>query len=398
MKTELELESALMDCGGKRSATPLSHARRTEKAPSRCACRRSPKYALARLLFSFVLAALFGGCDRGTAPGPTPTTEAPLEVKTTHPFRGEIFRSVTLPGEIKAYQQATLYAKVTGYLKTITVDKGDQVKQGALLAEIEVPELLADSARYKAEVEVASIDYKRVSETLKKAPDLVVPLSVDTAKGRYEVAKANLERADTLLGFTKIIAPFSGMIIRRMVDAGAFIPAATAGSPQSAALVTLADFNTVRVQVAVPEMEASLVAKDQPVKVSVDGLPGRSFDGKVTRFAYALDDASKTMLAEVELPNPKLELRPGMYAIVKIGIERKPDALLVPADAVLMEKANASVFTAVDNKAKKVPVKIGFNDGANVEIVSGVKESDSVILLGKRTLTDYQPVKVTEAK
>src|SRR6185295_10524326 len=105
-------------------------------------------------------------------------------------------------------------------------------------------------------------------ETQKKAPDLVVPLSVDTAKSRYAVAKANLERADTLLGFTRITAPFSGVVTRRMVDAGAFIPAATAGSsPQSAALLTVADFNRVRVQVAVPELEASLVAKGQPVKV-----------------------------------------------------------------------------------------------------------------------------------
>ncbi len=128
------------------------------------------------------------------------------------------------------------------------------------------------------------------------------------------------------------------------------------------------DFNTVRVQVAVPELEASLVAKDQPVKVSVDGLPGRNFEGKVTRFSYALDEASKTMLAEVELPNPKLELRPGMYAIVKIGIERKEDALLAPVEAVVTERAGASVFTVVENKARKTPIKTGFNDGANVEI------------------------------
>src|SRR5689334_6227971 len=99
---------------------------------------------VSRLLFSFVLVALplVGGCDRGTTPTSAPKTETPLEVKTTHPFRGEIFRNVTLPGEIKAFQQATLYAKVTGYLKTIAVDKGDPVKEGALLAEIEVPELL----------------------------------------------------------------------------------------------------------------------------------------------------------------------------------------------------------------------------------------------------------------
>src|SRR5205823_1609975 len=157
------------------------------------------------------------------------------------------------------YQAATVYAKVTGYLKAITVDKGDGVKEGALLAEIEVPELLADRAKYKAEVEVSGLDYKRLAEAQKKAPDLVIPLSVDTARGKLEVAKAGLERAETLLQFTKIAAPFSGVITRRMVDPGAFIPAATAGStPQNAALLTLMDFNTIRLQVAVPEAESSL--------------------------------------------------------------------------------------------------------------------------------------------
>ena len=103
------------------------------------------------------------------------------------------------------------------------------------------------------------------------------------------------------------------------------------------------------------------------------------------------------MLAEIELPNPKFELRPGMYAVVRIGIERKDDALLVPADALLVEKAGASVFTIADNKAKKTPVKTGFNDGTNAEIVSGVKPDQSVILVGKKPLADGQPVQV-EAK
>lgn len=350
------------------------------------------------LLLSFATLPLLSGCRGGTSAAPSPKPATPLEVKTTHPFKNVITRSVTLPGEIKPYQQATLYAKVTGYLKTIAVDIGDQVKEGALLADIEVPELLADLAKYKAEAEVAAIDYQRVSQAQKKAPDLVVPLTVDTAKGRYEVAKANLDRAETLLKFTRIVAPFSGTITRRMVDVGSFVPAATAGSPQSAALVTLADFSVVRVQVAVPELEASLVAKDQPVKVSVDGLAGRSFDGKITRVAYTLDEASKTMLAEVELPNLKLELRPGMYAMVKIGLERKSDALLVPVEALVMEKANAFVFTTADHKAKKMAVKIGFNDGANVEIVSGIGGNDRVILVGKQSLSDGQAVNAEEAR
>src|SRR3989454_2421269 len=318
------------------------------------------------------------GCEHSTDESPQ-KAPPPVSVQIVHPRKGEITRNVTLPGEVKAYQQATLYAKVAGYLKTITVDKGDQVHEGALLAEIEVPELLADRARYKSDVEVAELDYKRLSESQKKLPDLVVPQTVDNAKGKLDVAKASLERTETLLGFAKITAPFSGVITKRMVDPGAFIPAATSGSAaQNAAIVTLTDFNRVRVQVAVPELETSLIATGQPVGVTVDGVPGRNFAGKITRFSYTLDEATKTMLAEIELPNPKLELRPGMYASVKIGIERKADALLVPAEAVVVERAGAFVFTVMDSKAKKTRVQTGFNDGSNAEIVSGVKPDQPV--------------------
>lgn len=355
---------------------------------------KNKQMGLALVVVALAGQGIISGC-KPSAAGPTKEATPPVAVQVVQPQRGSITRNVTLPGEIKAYQQATLYAKVAGYLKTITVDKGDRIKEGDLIADIEVPELVADLARYKAELEVAELDYKRLSESQKKFPDLVVPQTVDNAKGKLDVAKASLERTETLLGFAKITAPFSGIITRRMVDPGAFIPAATSGSAaQNAAIVTLTDFNRVRVQVAVPELEASLVAADQPVTVTVDGLPGRTFDGKITRFSYTLDEASKTMLAEIELPNPKLELRPGMYALVKIGIERKEGALLVPVEALAVEKAGAFVFTTMDNKAKKTPVKTGFNDGANVDILSGVKPDQPVILIGKRTLSDGQAVRV----
>src|SRR5437660_3527662 len=211
--------------------------------------------------FGTLTLTLLCGCDRSSSSArpANVSSSAPANVQMVRPHIGEITRSITLPAEIKAYQQATLYAKVAGYLKTIPVDKGDEVKAGALLAEIEVPELLADFSKYKAEVEVAEIDYKRVSEAQKKASDLVVPQTVDNAKGKLDVAKANLERTETLLGFARITAPFSGKVTRRLVDPGAFIPAATSGSAaQNAAIITLVDFSRVRVQVAVPELETSL--------------------------------------------------------------------------------------------------------------------------------------------
>jgi membrane fusion protein (multidrug efflux system) len=222
---------------------------------------------------------------------------------------------------------------------------------------------------------------------------------VDDALGKYEIARANLAHAETLLAYSKLTAPFSGVVTMRYVDAGAFIPAATSGSAaQTAAVLTLMDFDIVRAQVALPEVEASLAREGQPVKVGVEGLPGRVFDGKVSRMSYALDDASKTMLVEADFPNLQHDLRPGMYATVKVGVEKHPDALLIPAEALVMEKVNAFAFVADGGKAKKTAIKIGFNDGAKVEVLGGLTGGEAVIFAGKLTLTDGQAVNAVEAK
>jgi membrane fusion protein, multidrug efflux system len=337
---------------------------------------------------------LLVGCHQKSeevSKAPMPT----LSVKLVAAKKGDATRSILLPANVLPYQQATLYAKVAGYVKTVNVDKGDAVQAGTLLADIEVPELIADRAKYKAELDVADLDYKRTSDAQKKAPDLVVPLTVDTAKSKYDIAKANLERTETLLSFAKITAPFSGIITRRYVDPGAFIPAATSGSTaQSAALFTVMDFTKVRVQTAIPEMEVPFIKAALPVKVMVEELPSAKIEGTVTRFSHALDESTKTMLAEIELPNPEGTLRPGMYANARITVERKPDALILPTDAALFERGRTSVFTVADNKAKRITVKTGFNDNGWVEILDGVKPGESVIVIGKQAIADGQPVKV----
>ncbi len=323
----------------------------------------------------------------------------PIDVKTTKPSRGEIHRFVTLPGSIKANQQATLYAKVAGYLKSLSVDKGDRVAAGQALGEIEVPELAAEALKYRAEIRVAETELKRLTAAQKSAPDLVTPQSVDEARGRLEIAQANLERTETLLAYSKLTAPFSGVVTARHVDPGSFVPAATSGSAaQTAAIVTLMDFNTVRAQVAVPELEAAAVRVGQPVRLTTESLPGKKFEGGVSRISYALEDATRTMLVEADLTNPDLTLRPGMYATIKVGVEKHADVMLVPVEALVMEKANAFTLIAVEGKAKKTPIKIGFNDGVKVEVASGLTSNEAVILVGKMTLAEGVAINATEAK
>ncbi len=341
------------------------------------------------------LAVLSLGAMLAVAAGPL----KPVDVKATRPRRGDIIRYVTLPGTIRANQQATLYAKVAGYLKSLSVDRGDRVDAAQWLGEIEVPELVADLGKHKAEVKVAEVDFERITTALKRAPDLIIRQSVDEARGRLDVAKADLERTQTLLGYARITAPFSGIVTARFVDPGAFIPSATSGSAaQTAAILTLADFNTVRAQVPVPEAEAARAQVGQPVRFTVEGLPGVFFEAVISRISYALDEATRTMLIEADVPNPKLLLRPGMYATVKLGLEKHTDALLVPVEAVVFGKGEAATYTVTDSRARKIPVRTGFNDGASVEILEGIAPTQTVILLGKTTLTNEEPVSVTEVK
>ena len=320
-------------------------------------------------------------------------------VQTIHPKRGEIVRRITLPGNVMAYQEATLYAKVAGYLKKISVDKGDTVKEGDLLAEIEAPEMLADLVKARAEAEAAQLDYKRVNEAQKKASDLVVPQTVDAAKAKSGVTVAGVQRIETLLSYAKITAPFSGVITKRWVDPGALIPAPTSsGGAKSAAVVTLMDFRTVRIDVAIPDTETSFIKKDLPVKVTVNELPGRTFQGTITRFSYALDELTRTMATEIEISNSDLALRPRMWASVEIELQKKENALLIPAEALVTEKNKNSVFVVRDDKAQKVPVATGFDDGVNVEILKGCGSNDAVITAGKQSVTDGQKVQPTEVK
>lgn len=231
-------------------------------------------------------------------------------------------RIITLPAQIKAYQEATLTAKVAGYLKAIPVDKGDKVKSGDLIADIEVPELVADRAQYQAQVDVARLDYDRMQQAIKTAPDLVTPQNVDAARGKLQVAQAQLDRVNTLLRYARITAPFSGTITARYVDPGAFIPVPSNSDQKNAAVVSLMNFGKVRVQIPVPEDEVLDIAKGTPATFTVQSLPGRQFRAPVTRVSYALDQSSKTMLAEIEMDNPGELLRPGMYATVQLHMPK----------------------------------------------------------------------------
>ena len=336
------------------------------------------------------------GCEKARSAEGNPAAPTATTVRTFPLQRGTIVRPLKLPGNVHAWQETTLYAKVAGYLKAIHADIGDEVKKGDLLAEIEAPEMLAGRIKTEVEVKVAEKEYLRISEARAKASDLVMPQTVDDAKGRFDVAKAELDRLDTLLAYARITAPFDGIVTARHTDPGAFIPAATGSSSvDNAVLLHLADFRKVRIEIDVPEVEVNRLKVGIPAHIHCESVPGMDLAGSVTRIGYALDSRTKTMKAEVEMENPNLALRPGMMVSVRIDIERRENVLLLPATALIVEKNKAFAFVVRDGKAIRTAVQTGFDDGKSVEILDGLSADDAVIDAGKQKVSDGQMVTTT---
>ena len=347
-------------------------------------------------LLSAVLLLAFTGCEKVSSTDGAQPPKSVTSVISLHPEKGNVTRSLTLPGNIMAWQKATLYAKVSGYLSAIHADIGDTVKKGQLLAEIEAPEMLAERLTTEVAYKVAEKEYIRISEARAKASDLVMPQTVDEAKGRLDMKRAELDRLDALLAYARIIAPFNGIITSRFADPGAFIPAATGSSSvENAALLQLEDFSKLRVEIDVPEVEVSHLKIGVIAHLSCPSLSDLNLTGSITRIAYALDSRTKTMKAELELDNPGLILRPGMMVEVKLDIEHRENVLLLPATTLVVSKGKASVFLIHDGKAASTPVHIGFDDGIHVEILDGLTEIDEVIDAGRQKISNDQAVTAT---
>jgi RND family efflux transporter MFP subunit len=325
-------------------------------------------------------------CDPPQLDPPDP---APRQVVVISPQRGVVEHTLTLPGDLVGYYQSALYAKVTGYLKSISVDKGDWVKAGQVLAVIEVPELGQQLARAQADLEVEQLTYQRLQSVWKSDPRLVARQDVDIARGKYQEAKANADELLAMDSYTRITSPFDGVITERFVDPGALIHA---GGQQSAAIpmqggrgggaafpvLSVARLDKLRIYVYVPQEEADLVHNGTPATVTVQGLHGTHFYAHVERFSHSLDLATRTMLAEVDLANPQHTLYPGMYANVTLILQRHPDALRLPAAAVGGDQSHR-VFLVRNSRLAEVPVTIGINDGRYLEITSGLNRGDLVV-------------------
>ncbi len=360
-----------------------------------------------------------------------------VSVQVKLPERSDLAREVGLPGSIEALEQVTLYAKTAGYLKWIKVDIGDRVRQGQVLAEIDVPEMTpeyagaeaeierakanvmnaqADLERAKADLELKKITYERLKSIRDEDRDVMPQQQVDEAKAQFEVARAMVSvaeskikvaqgeaakaeaaraRLSTLMAYTKILAPFNGVVTNRYVDPGALIQHASSQTNVSP-VVTVARVDALRIFVDVTEPDVPFIKKGIPVTLTVDAMPGKEYRGACARFATALDPKTRTMRTEIDIPNRDGLLRPGMFGRVKLGLERRKDALTIPAGAIFTEGGKTYVYTVENGKARRVEVKTGFDDGIRVEVTGGLTGAEPIIVTGKGAVKDGAPVKVAQ--
>jgi RND family efflux transporter MFP subunit len=342
------------------------------------------------ILGFFLLRGKFGKTTETSATDPTVAVEAV--------DREDLSIEVTIPAEFRAYVETELNAKVSGFLKKINVDFGDKVKEGQLLAVLEVPELkdeldsaIAAEQRAEADYTNAHLVYTRLVGVNKQNPNLVAQQDIDTAQAKDSVgaaavaaAKADVGKYQTLFGYTQITAPFDGVITRRSADPGALIQAGTASDVQARPLVRISDNYRLRLDFPVSVQYVKDIHVDDLVNVRVDSLGGKSFAGKITRFTGKVSDDTRTMITEIEVDNPNLEVIPGMYATVVLKLEPRQQVLTVPTEALSMGKKNTVLIVDQDNKIQERVVTLGLETPTRYEVTSGLKEGERV-MIGSRS-------------
>jgi len=313
--------------------------------------------------------------------------------------------NLVLPGSTQAIQETAIYARTNGYVRKWNVDIGAKVEAGQLLAEIETPEVDQELNQARASVAQASANLNLARVTLMRWQKLlgekvVSPQEYDQNKSAadaraadLQVAEANVKRLEELQGFEKIVAPFTGIVTARNIDNGNLVSAGS--SNQSQPLFRIAETDTLRIYVTVPQTQSRSIAQGQSANVSVREIPDKSFNAKVVRTAGAIDPASRTLLTELQLPNEDGQLFPGMYAEVKFALPQDGRTLLVSGNAVMIRSDGPKVLV-VDAKQtiRSRAVKLGRDLGDKVEIISGLNPTESLVANPTDALRDGTEVKV----
>jgi RND family efflux transporter MFP subunit len=348
--------------------------------------------------------------------------------------RRPVVNSLTLSGAFRPYQQVDVHAKVAGFIRKIYVDVGDHVKAGQVLAILEVPELSAQVAGAKAEIqryqdairrsesEIQRAEsthaayhaaYSRLKRASESRPGLIAEQELDDSMAKDKEtaaqiesaraalaesqsqlvsARTDLDRLSALEAYSHITAPFAGVVSKRYADTGTLIQAGTSSSTQALPVVQLAEWSALRLVVPVPESAVPQIHLGSVVQVRVGAL-NRTFEGRVARFADALDSQTRTMETEIDVENRDGTLVGGMYAETNLILSERKTVLTVPIQAVQREESGASVFMVDrEGRVQERPVKLGAEGNDLVEILSGLSEGDQVVIGNRSELLPGEKV------
>lgn len=366
-------------------------------------------------------------------PGTADSAAAGVSVGVTKAGRKLLERTLALSSELVPFQEIDVYAKEAGFVKDLKVDYGTRVQKGQVMATLEIPELEAqlkqdDAAiqsaadqvtyaqnavnRYEAQHKALQYQFERLAEVSKTKKGLVAQQEVDDAEGKalasaaqIEEAKSNVEAArsrlaearakkerdQVLFDYSKITAPFTGVVTQRYANQGTLMQAGTNSSTQAMPLVRLSEDDLFRLVIPVPESYVHYIKVWDPVTVSVPSL-NHQFPGKIARFSVDVQEDTRTMHTEVDVPNPQRLLVPGLYAEATLVLERKNNALAVPIQAVDLGEKNTVDVVTEGNKIEIRPVTLGIQTATDAEILSGLKEGEIVVVSDRSGLKAGQLV------
>ena len=325
-------------------------------------------------------------------------------VNVVYPKPSSLSSEIALPGNTQAFLDTPIYSRTSGYLKSWYFDIGAHVRKGQLMAVIETPEVdqqlqvaQADLKSSQANLNLANTTSARYQNLLKtnsvSKQETDVAMSDAAAKqAAVDASMASVRRLEQLQSFERVYAPFDGIVTARNTDIGRLISAGQNTTTQE--LFHLAAIGKIRVYVSVPEAYSATIKDGDKATLTLDEYPDRAFEGTVARNASAIDAATRTLNVEVDVNNPKGELLPGAYVFVHFKVPEHAASLMIPSNTLLFRAQGLQVGVVRGGRVQLVPVKIGKDAGANVEIASGLTRDDAVILDPSDSLASGQKVEI----
>ncbi|MDX1591132.1 MAG: efflux RND transporter periplasmic adaptor subunit [Balneolaceae bacterium] len=342
------------------------------------------------LSLALLLGALFTlqACSSSNAEENTEEDEIPvIPVEVSNVSRGDISAYYSNTATLDAEQEATVVSKVRGIIETLYVEEGDQVQAGQVIAKIEDEQYQIEVNRAKATLERLESEYLRNQSLFER--ELISAEVYQNAKFEYESQKATYDLAVLNLEHTSVRSPISGVISMRYVKAGNMVTT-------DQRLYRVTDFSPLQAILHVPEHELSKIKKDQRVELRVDAIPGETFVGHVERTSPVVDSETGTFKVTIYVDETRGQLRPGMFARVKIVYDTRQNTRMIPKSAVLTEDLSNSVFVVRDSVAFKKSIRTGYTNGTNIEVIEGLDDGEIVVTIGQTSLQDSSRVSVIE--